>query len=108
MAKEHKSIRISEQASRQLDDLAQWWNETQTGVFTIALDRAWQDEAARRSTGAPAPWRVRPGDRFFPTYEAATTWLESQEAGQMGSDEWYSAEAETWYTVEQIKYQSKE
>jgi hypothetical protein len=108
MTKDQVNFRASDLTINQLADLQEYWGTTQTDAISECISRAWHDEAARRETGAPAIWRVQPGSRFFTTVDAARAWLSAQGAQRIEVGEWYSEQSETWYNLEQIRYEREE
>jgi hypothetical protein len=108
MAKDQVNFRASDLTINQLADLQEYWGTTQTDAISECVSRAWHDEAARRETGAPAIWRVRPGDYFFVSREAAVGWFEALDAEQVGPNEWLDERSDTWYELEQVAYKSSE
>jgi hypothetical protein len=108
MTKDQVNFRASDLTINQLADLQEYWGTTQTDAISECISRGWHDEAARRETGAPAIWRVQPGSRFFTTVDAARAWLSAQGAQRIEVGEWYSEQSETWYNLEQIRYEREE
>lgn len=53
MTKQTKSYRISTLTIQQLEELAEAWGTSLTETLTLIIDRAYQNEQSKNSTGLP-------------------------------------------------------
>lgn len=58
MAKRQINFRASELTREQLIQLRDWWGATKSEVITVAVDRAYREELARRGQADRFAWEA--------------------------------------------------
>jgi hypothetical protein len=89
MNKSSPSLRLSERARKQIEDLVRWRGEAETaGKVEAAISETWQTENLHRA--GDASWMVQPGTHRFADRASAQQWLE--QVGAVPVD----PEGQTW------------